>query len=367
MAIEVVQALDLGRHPHALLTTGRTTTQQRQVAGDRSPFGGTPSLNDGAAPRSRNGTGRNIHVVPSRRQYRRVEQSATRNEIMNSTLAATTSTLWPQSPMPPSRGPAWQWQLTTLRQLSDLRADLRTRLRSVGCDDDSGDADPISDRILLAVDELASNALRHGAEPVHARVMTTIDGWLIDISDGAADQGPHLAVGRDAALGGMGLHLVAELTTGHGWSVIAGRKHVWASLSLDMTDRMPRASSDPRGVDQPGSHNPESVADGDVPLPSLTDRTLQAPMCDVLGGVSGQPSTGPSGRERQSMGSVPFPLPSRPGGWAALVRMLSPQRRSLANARRAVERDLRAAAQREEADRALADAGTTTTVTPTPA
>ena len=137
---------------------------------------------------------------------------------------------WPQCRVPQTRGTTWQWQITTLRQLSSLRVDLRARLRSAGCDEISGDRDPVSDRILLIVEELASNGLRHGAEPVHVRIVATADGWLIDISDGATEQVPQPAVGRDPALGGMGLHLVAELTTGRGWFVIAGRKHVWASL-----------------------------------------------------------------------------------------------------------------------------------------
>jgi anti-sigma regulatory factor (Ser/Thr protein kinase) len=282
---------------------------------------------------------------------------------MHSKLETTKPALWPQSPMPQTQGTAWQWRITTLRQLSTLRADLRTRLRSAGCDDSSGDDGiPVRDRILLAVDELASNALRHGAEPVHARVMATTDGWLIDISDGATDQGPHPAMGRDPAMGGMGLRLVAELTTGHGWAVIAGRKHVWASLAPrhDLPDASRHLGSARRR--STGVANPEDVADGDVQHPSLTGRTMQeAPTCGVVGGFTRQPSTYPSGRERQSIDPVPLPPPSRPGRWAALTWMLSPHRRALANARRAVERDLRAAAQREEAGRALTDAAGTTT------
>ena len=123
-----------------------------------------------------------------------------------------------------------QWKISTLRQLSSLRTDLRARLRLSGCDEASVDGDPVSEHILLAVDELASNALRHGAEPVHARVVATADGWLIDISDGATEQRPLPALGRDPAQGGMGLHLIAALTTVRGWSVVAGRKHVWAFL-----------------------------------------------------------------------------------------------------------------------------------------
>jgi anti-sigma regulatory factor (Ser/Thr protein kinase) len=132
--------------------------------------------------------------------------------------------------VPQVRGTGWQWQITTPRQLSSLRIDLRARLRSAGCDDAVDDDDPVSERILLAVEELASNGLRHGADLVQVRVMATAEGWLIDVSDGATEQGPQPAVGRDPALGGMGLYLIAELTAGRGWDVTAGRKHVWASL-----------------------------------------------------------------------------------------------------------------------------------------
>jgi anti-sigma regulatory factor (Ser/Thr protein kinase) len=149
---------------------------------------------------------------------------------MSPTLETTSSTLWPRCSVLPIRGTGWQWHITTLRQLSRLRADLRARLREAGCDDAADGDDPVSERILLAVEELASNALRHGADPVQVRVLATAEGWLIDVSDGATEQGPQPAVGRDPALGGMGLHLVAELTAGRGWAVTAGRKHVWASL-----------------------------------------------------------------------------------------------------------------------------------------
>jgi anti-sigma regulatory factor (Ser/Thr protein kinase) len=160
-----------------------------------------------------------------------VEQSATRDETMSPTLETTSSTLWPHSPVPRTQGITWQWQITTLRQLTSVRVDLRARLRSAGCYDAAGNGDSVCDRILLVVEELASNGLRHGADPVHARVVATADGWFIDISDGATEQGPQLAIGRDPALGGMGLHLVAELTVSRGWAVTGGRKHVWASLS----------------------------------------------------------------------------------------------------------------------------------------
>jgi hypothetical protein len=46
-----------------------------------------------------------------------------------------------------------------------MRTDLRARLRSSGCAEASVDGDPVSEHILLTLDESASNALRHGAVP----------------------------------------------------------------------------------------------------------------------------------------------------------------------------------------------------------
>ena len=86
------------------------------------------------------------------------------------------------------------------------------------------------ERLLLAFEELASNALRHGRDPVRVEV-TAADGfWLLDVSDAAADQPPTPAVGRDPASGGMGLHLVASICTAHGWFADRGRKHTWACI-----------------------------------------------------------------------------------------------------------------------------------------
>ncbi len=42
---------------------------------------------------------------------------------------------------------------------------------------------------------------------------------------------PSPAVGRDPSEGGLGLYLIAELASDHGWYVTAGAKHVWAVLA----------------------------------------------------------------------------------------------------------------------------------------
>jgi hypothetical protein len=40
-------------------------------------------------------------------------------------------------------------------------------------------------------------------------------------------------VGRDPSEGGLGLYLIAELATAHGWYVRDRTKHVWAVLPRD--------------------------------------------------------------------------------------------------------------------------------------
>jgi histidine kinase-like protein len=86
------------------------------------------------------------------------------------------------------------------------------------------------ERLLLAFEELASNALRHGRQPVEAAVTAADSFWLLDVSDATTHRPPTPAVGRDAAHGGLGLYLVASICTAHGWLADQGRKHVWGCI-----------------------------------------------------------------------------------------------------------------------------------------
>jgi hypothetical protein len=108
-----------------------------------------------------------------------------------------------------------------------LRVALSHGRRPAGASDDD------LDRLLLAFEELVSNGLRHGSGPVEAVVTTAETGWLLEVSDAAGDTAPVPAVGRDAALGGLGLYLVAQMCGSHGWSAQDdGRKVVWARLDF---------------------------------------------------------------------------------------------------------------------------------------
>jgi anti-sigma regulatory factor (Ser/Thr protein kinase) len=124
----------------------------------------------------------------------------------------------------------WRWDLETVTQLPAARSALRSLLGCTGRADDPQHR--FSERLVLAFDELASNALRHGRCPVVATVVAGSGGWLLDVSDRAVESVPEPAVDRDPAKGGMGLHLVARMAVAHGWYVDGMSKHVWACLPV---------------------------------------------------------------------------------------------------------------------------------------
>jgi len=144
---------------------------------------------------------------------------------------------WPLCPLPDGRGELWRWNLGTIAELPAARSGLRSRLSEVGLPDTADDS--AGERLVLAFDELASNALRHGEVPVVATVVAGTGGWLLDVSDRAPDHMPQPAVDRDPAYGGMGLHMVARMSVAHGWYVDDGAKHVWACLPSSLEDRSP--------------------------------------------------------------------------------------------------------------------------------
>jgi anti-sigma regulatory factor (Ser/Thr protein kinase) len=131
---------------------------------------------------------------------------------------------WPSASPPPAT-PALRWDLRDVAELPSVRAELRRHAatRSVP------DAD-LRDQLILALDEMASNALRHGGGRVRASVRLTPEAYLIEVSDAAAGSPPSPAVGRDPSEGGLGLYLIAEMSTAHGWYVRDGDKYVWALL-----------------------------------------------------------------------------------------------------------------------------------------
>src|SRR3712207_1378639 len=132
----------------------------------------------------------------------------------DSTLSGTGDmghSTWAQRP-PPAPWPGvvavWHGQPGAAAELTRMRRRLRAALAEgdfpAGGDD--------GERLLLAVEELTSNGLRHGLPPVQVTITAAGLGWLLEVRDASTARPPAPAVGRDAALGGMGLHLVARLS-----------------------------------------------------------------------------------------------------------------------------------------------------------
>jgi anti-sigma regulatory factor (Ser/Thr protein kinase) len=142
--------------------------------------------------------------------------------------------VWGRRPVPSPGADAvlvGRWSPGTLADLSLHRRELAAALRD---GDRRWAAAPVSEgaqeRLLLCVEELASNALRHGRGPVRV-VLTAFDRyWLLEVSDAAAETPPVPAVDRDAAEGGLGLYLVARICGAHGWTVDGTRKAAWARI-----------------------------------------------------------------------------------------------------------------------------------------
>jgi two-component sensor histidine kinase len=82
---------------------------------------------------------------------------------------------------------------------------------------------------------MSSNALRHGAPPVTTAVDRTDTGWLLVVTDGAAGAPPQPDPARDPARGGLGLRMIADLASAHGWCPGEGCKSVWALMSTGGT------------------------------------------------------------------------------------------------------------------------------------
>jgi two-component sensor histidine kinase len=167
------------------------------------------------------------------------------------------TTAWPQRPPEPVADLAARWEGTpgTPADLSGIRRELRAAVRHRPWPT-SDEAD--LERLLLIVEELASNGLRHGRPPVRVVVTADSTGCLLDVSDAAADRPPALARDRDPAAGGLGLPMVARLSARHGWTVHGDRKHVWARI--DAT-----AAPGPSNGAVPPPHQDTPPADGGRP------------------------------------------------------------------------------------------------------
>ncbi|WP_222194984.1 ATP-binding protein [Modestobacter italicus] len=141
---------------------------------------------------------------------------------------------WRQVVPVPGIPPAEVVQLTSLRQLGavrrHVRAFLTTSLQADGVVAED-EVDEVVERSILVIDELASNALRHGAQPASLDLREAGDHWVVVATDSARDVLPTPAVDRPAGQGGYGLYVIADLTSAHGVEIDHDRKRVWALLA----------------------------------------------------------------------------------------------------------------------------------------
>ena len=149
-----------------------------------------------------------------------------------------TEGLWAHRALPeggPDMTVLGRWEPATLAELTAHRRRLAETLHADGR---PGDIDEGAvERLLLAYEELGSNALRHGRKPVRIGLTAFDRFWLLVVSDADADEPPTPAVDRDAAEGGLGLYLVARVCSSHGWAKGAdGRKYVWAQIDHTRTE-----------------------------------------------------------------------------------------------------------------------------------
>jgi anti-sigma regulatory factor (Ser/Thr protein kinase) len=101
----------------------------------------------------------------------------------------------------------------SVRDLRGLRRDLAVRAADARLPPGS---EPALEDFLLAVDEMTTNALRHGRPPVDLRLWADADRLVCTVTDrGAGLQDPFIgygpAHGDDLSLGGMGLWLARQL------------------------------------------------------------------------------------------------------------------------------------------------------------
>ena len=138
------------------------------------------------------------------------------------------------SPVPASATTRLSLQLGSLRALRDVRRQVQHFLLSsldVGAEDDPPpEVEDAVQRAVLVIDELTSNALRHGSPPSSLHIGDDEGRWIVIVTDAAPGRAPTPARERPAGEGGYGLYVIADLTAEHGVHYETDRKLVWACL-----------------------------------------------------------------------------------------------------------------------------------------
>jgi anti-sigma regulatory factor (Ser/Thr protein kinase) len=123
-------------------------------------------------------------------------------------------------------GPVAEFSAPIDRGAAGLARDfVRKTLTDLGYLGDHGD-------VVLVVSELVSNALRHTTTIPVIRLAGDARRLRVEVEDGS----PVLPRARlSATVGGWGLQLVQQLTTGWGANPEPGGKVVWCEMAADTT------------------------------------------------------------------------------------------------------------------------------------
>ncbi len=105
---------------------------------------------------------------------------------------------------------------------------------------EAGALDVLDDAILV-MSELATNAVRYGAEPIVARATVRDDTLILAVEDARASDLPYPRVLTATEPNGRGMHLVAAMAARWGWDRSAHAKIVWAELPLRRLSAKPPA------------------------------------------------------------------------------------------------------------------------------
>jgi anti-sigma regulatory factor (Ser/Thr protein kinase) len=134
---------------------------------------------------------------------------------------------------PPVGTDCTSWSPGSLRDLPRVRREFRAWVTSAAVDSPRLRENRVEEGVL-ALDELMSNALRHGRAPVDVLVCSTEGGVLLQVADRAAETPPRPTSTRDPGKGGMGLGMIADFALACGWYADEDQKVVWAVMPSDV-------------------------------------------------------------------------------------------------------------------------------------
>ncbi len=123
------------------------------------------------------------------------------------------------------------WIVQTVRELSDLRAEILSEI-GTGSGDPVLDLGSVAHHMVLVASELATNALRHGIPPTIVQLLRDGNTYLLDVADHDLGSIPYVAGSQPPGQGGFGLQIARRLAVDVGWYATPTTKHVWARFPV---------------------------------------------------------------------------------------------------------------------------------------